>query len=86
MTSEGLGLQCFECKMDPKHICNSEGPQEGTNVTCKYGENACAKNVGGKTRHKPQTAILDLPNSNSIDFHLLFRFLILFRSFGRRSV
>ena len=68
MTFEGMGLQCFECEMDSKHICNSEGPQEGTNVTCKYGENTCAKNVGGKTKHIRQVAILDLKGST--DTHL----------------
>lgn len=43
-----MGLQCFECGIDSGHSCVTNGTQAGSKVTCKIGENACRKTVGGK--------------------------------------
>ena len=54
-----VGLKCFECKMDSDHICTIGGTQEGPQITCKSGENACAKNAGGTVGIKPNFVSYD---------------------------
>ena len=46
--------------MDSNHICSIGGTQEGPQVTCKSGENACAKNAGGTVGIKHNSVSLDL--------------------------
>ena len=60
--------------MDSNHICSIGGTQEGPQVTCKSGENACAKNAGGTVGIKHNCVSLDLSYLHEIWFTLWIMF------------
>ena len=56
--------------MDSDHICTIGGTQEGPQITCKSGENACAKNAGGTVGINPNFVSYDWLRNTSIKFDL----------------